>query len=93
MHTAMRAGQQITRLTALSEVRTCDLRNTRPTHCLCGHSGYKGLVGQTQAKDSKIFIGTVGLIIVGWYKIVWKYSTVVYNYRRYKVLEVEMEYY
>ena len=31
MHTAMRAGQQITRLTAL----------TRPTHCLCGHSNVR----------------------------------------------------
>ena len=30
---------------------------------------------------------------MGWYKIVWKYSTIVYNYRGYKVLEVEMEYY
>ena len=40
LHTAMRAGLQITRLTALSEQRTCDLRNPRPTHCLCGHSGY-----------------------------------------------------
>ena len=50
-------------------------------------------VGQTQVKDSKNFIGTVSLIIVGWYKIVWKYSTIVYNYRGYKVLEVEMEYY
>ena len=38
LHTAMWAGLQITRLTALSEQRTCDLRNTRPTHCLCGHS-------------------------------------------------------
>ena len=32
---------QITRLAALSEPQTCDLRNARPTHCLCGHSGYK----------------------------------------------------
>ena len=39
LHTAMRALLQITRLTALSERRTCDLRNTKPTHCLCGHSG------------------------------------------------------
>ena len=31
MHTAMQAGQQITRLTVL----------TRPTHCPCGHSGYR----------------------------------------------------
>ena len=31
---------QITRLAALSEPRTCDLRNARPTHCLCGHLGY-----------------------------------------------------
>ena len=50
-------------------------------------------VGQTQLKDSKNFIGTIGLIIVGWYNIVWKYSTVIYNYREYKVLDVEMEYY
>ena len=40
LHTAMRAGLQITGLAALSEPRTCDLRNARPTHCLCGHSGY-----------------------------------------------------
>ena len=32
-------GLQITRLAALSMPRTCDLRNARPTHCLCGHSG------------------------------------------------------
>ena len=50
-------------------------------------------VGQILLKDSKIFIGTIGLIIVGCYKIVWKYSTIVYNYRGYKVLEAEMEYY
>ena len=37
----MRAGLQITRLTALSQPRSCDLRNARPTRCLCGHSGYK----------------------------------------------------
>ena len=30
---------QITRLAALREPRSCDLRNTRPTHCLCCHSG------------------------------------------------------
>ena len=41
LHTAMLAGLQITTLTALSELWTCDLWNTRPTHCLCGHSGYK----------------------------------------------------
>ena len=39
LHTAMRAGLQITRLAALSQPRSCDLRNARPTHCLCGHSG------------------------------------------------------
>ena len=50
-------------------------------------------VGQTQVKESKIFIGAVSLIIAGWYKIVWQFSTIVYNYRGYKVLEVEMEYY
>ena len=33
-------GLQITRLDALSEPRSCDLLNARPTHCLCGHSGY-----------------------------------------------------
>ena len=32
----MRAGLRITRLAALSQPRTCDLRNARPTHCLCG---------------------------------------------------------
>ena len=36
----VQCGLQITRLAALSEPRTCDLRNARPTHCLCGHSGY-----------------------------------------------------
>ena len=41
LHTAMRARQQITRLTALSQPRTCDLRSARPTHCLCGRSGYE----------------------------------------------------
>ena len=41
LHTAMRAGLQITRVTALREPRSCDLRNARPMHCLCGHSGYK----------------------------------------------------
>ena len=34
-------GLQITRHTALTEMRTCDLLNARPTHCLCGHSGYE----------------------------------------------------
>ena len=38
LHTAMRAGLQITRLTALREPLSCDLRNARPTHWLCGHS-------------------------------------------------------
>ena len=36
----VQCGLQITRLTALTEIRTCDLRNAWPTHCLCGHSGY-----------------------------------------------------
>ena len=36
----VQCGLQITRLTALTEMRTCDLRNARPTHSLCGHSGY-----------------------------------------------------
>ena len=40
LHTAMPAGLQITRLAALSEPWTCDLRNARPEHCLCGHSEY-----------------------------------------------------
>ena len=35
----VQCGLQITRLTALTEMRTCDLGNARPTHCLCGHSG------------------------------------------------------
>ena len=37
----VQCGLQITRLATLTEMRTCDLRNARPTHCLCGHSGYK----------------------------------------------------
>ena len=41
LYTAMRAGLQITRLSALSQPRTCDLRYARPPHFLCGHSGYK----------------------------------------------------
>ena len=40
LYTAMGAGLQITRLAALSQPRSYDLRNARPTHCLCGHSGY-----------------------------------------------------
>ena len=36
----VQCGLQITRLTALTEMRTCDFLNARPTHCLCGHSGY-----------------------------------------------------
>ena len=36
----LQCGLQITRLAAMSEPRTCDLRNTRQQHCLCGHSGY-----------------------------------------------------
>ena len=40
LHSAMRAGLQITRLAALSQPRTCDLQNARPMHCRCGHSGY-----------------------------------------------------
>ena len=35
----LQCGLQITRLTALSQRRSCDVRNARPTHCLCGHSG------------------------------------------------------
>ena len=37
------ARLQITKLAALSQLRTCDLRNARPTHCLCGQSGYKNI--------------------------------------------------
>ena len=40
----MRAGLQITRLSALRQPRTCDLQNARPTHCRCGYSGYDGTV-------------------------------------------------
>ena len=40
LHTAMRAGLQIARITVL-QPGTCDLRSSRPTHCLCGHSGYR----------------------------------------------------
>ena len=36
----VQCGLHITRLTARTEMRTCDLRHARPTHCLCGHSGY-----------------------------------------------------
>ena len=53
LHTAMRAGLQITRLTALSELRTCDLRNTRPTHCLCGHLGHVMTADCRDDKDIK----------------------------------------
>ena len=45
-------GLQITRLAALSQPRTCDLRNARPTHCLCGHLGY--MKDSEVTKDSKI---------------------------------------
>ena len=38
---------QITRLVALNELRTCDLRHVRPTHCLSGHSGYKAKKAST----------------------------------------------
>ena len=34
-------GPQITRLTATSEPRTRDLRNARPTQCLCSHSAWR----------------------------------------------------
>ena len=47
----MRAGLQITTLTALREPRSCDLRNARSTHCLCGHSGYKKLDENHTFKD------------------------------------------
>ena len=36
----VQCGLQITRLTTLTEMRTCDLLNAMPTHCLCDHSGY-----------------------------------------------------
>ena len=39
----VQCGLQITRLAALSEQRTCDLQNARPTHCLCCHSGYSDI--------------------------------------------------
>ena len=39
--TGMQCGLQITRFAALSEPRTCDLRDARLTHCLWGHSEYK----------------------------------------------------
>ena len=45
----LQCGLQITRLAALSQPRTCDLRIPRPTHCLCGHPGYK------------VFISTQGI--------------------------------
>ena len=38
-----KCGQQIARLAAASEARTRDLRDARPTHCLCGHSGYNSI--------------------------------------------------
>ena len=39
----VQCGLQITRLTALTEMQTCDLGNARPMHCLCSHSGYNVL--------------------------------------------------
>ena len=50
----LQSGLQITRLSALSESRTCDLLIARPTHCLCGHSGYKS----PQPKASPDSLGT-----------------------------------
>ena len=38
MYCTVQCWLQITRFTALTEMRTCDLRNARPTHCLCGNS-------------------------------------------------------
>ena len=35
-----KCGAPIARHAATSKARTRDLRNARPTHCLCGHSGY-----------------------------------------------------
>ena len=40
MYCTVQCGLQITRLAELSVPRKCDLRNARPTHWLCGHSGY-----------------------------------------------------
>ena len=40
----VQCGLQITRFAALSEPRTCNLRNTRTTDCLCGHSGYNSMI-------------------------------------------------
>ena len=57
MHTAMRAGLQITRLAALREPRSCDLRNARPTHCLCGHSGYKSFVPEIKGNEVQYSVG------------------------------------
>ena len=57
LHTAMRAGLQITRLTALSALRTCDLRNTRPnqrTAC-AATQGIKFLIIHLQ-QITKLFI-------------------------------------
>ena len=50
----VQCGLQITRLTALTEIRTCALRNAKPTHCLCGHSGYEPpfTIGGTVLKES-----------------------------------------
>ena len=41
LHGAMWATTSEDRLVATSEDRTRDLRYASPTHCLCGHSGYK----------------------------------------------------
>ena len=43
---------QITSLSALSEPRTCDLRNAKPTHCLCGRSLYKLHTGWSMRKKN-----------------------------------------
>ena len=40
MYCTLQCGLQITRLAALSQPRTCNLRKARPMHCLCCHWGY-----------------------------------------------------
>ena len=47
---------QITRLAALSEPRSCDHRNARPTHCLCSRSGFllSGCTGRHSAEYSAV---------------------------------------
>ena len=51
---------QITKLTALIEMRTCDLRSARPTHCLCGYSGYKIDINTIQLTSIQSDVNTWG---------------------------------